>query len=420
MRSPHVVIHFERVRRQSSDAWKGSLATPQNNKFIWLDFVRGLSAIAVCASHLRAALVVDYTRLAHATLFQRAFYLATGLGHQAVMVFFVLSGFFVGGSVLRSGERFRPGNYAIARLSRLWIVLVPALLLTAVIDHFIARVAPGVLAGSFEPVWHSGPVSAAGYSASPLDFLANLVFLQTIVAPVFGTNGPLWSLANEFWYYVLFPLCAMTLGWALPKPSGARIALRIVLGALALGLLWLLPAGIVDAYPIWLLGLVAYFLAGRLATTGRRIALAAGLAAFAASLAYSKAVGLQDSLGVSSDLVIGVAFCLLCVALANMPAPRNPHSLFVRASRHMSAFSYSLYLVHFPLVAWIGASLYGANRMAPDIRGLAQFAAWLLVLLAAGVVFWWLFERQTDALRHAVTRWVKRDRVATGTLPTQT
>jgi peptidoglycan/LPS O-acetylase OafA/YrhL len=396
------------------------LATPQDTKFIWLDFVRGLSAIAVCASHLRAALFVDYSSLVNATLFQKAFYLATGLGHQAVMVFFVLSGFFVGGSVLRSGERFRPGNYAIARLSRLWIVLVPALLLTAIVDHLIAGVAPGVLAGGFEPIWHSGPVSAAEYSASPLNFLANLAFLQTIVAPVFGTNGPLWSLANEFWYYVLFPLCAMALGWALPKPHGARVALRIVLGALALGLLWLLPTGIVAAYPIWLLGLVAYFLTGRLAATARRLALAAGLAAFAASLAYSKAVGLQDSLGISADLMIGAAFCLLCVALANMPGPRDPHSLFVRTSRRMSAFSYSLYLVHFPLVAWIGAGLYGAHRMAPGAVGLAHFAGWLLVLLAAGIVFWWLFERRTDLVRHTVTRWVKRNPKVTATLPKQT
>ena len=34
----------------------------------------------------------------------------------------------------------------------------------------------------------------------------NAFFLQTIVGPTFGSNGPLWSLAYEWWYYVLFPL----------------------------------------------------------------------------------------------------------------------------------------------------------------------------------------------------------------------
>lgn len=30
--------------------------------------------------------------------------------------------------------------------------------------------------------------------------------------PIFGSNGPLWSLANEFWYYVLFSLAAFDIG----------------------------------------------------------------------------------------------------------------------------------------------------------------------------------------------------------------
>jgi hypothetical protein len=34
----------------------------------------------------------------------------------------------------------------------------------------------------------------------------NAFFLQTIAGPTFGSNGPLWSLAYEWWYYVLFPL----------------------------------------------------------------------------------------------------------------------------------------------------------------------------------------------------------------------
>jgi peptidoglycan/LPS O-acetylase OafA/YrhL len=29
-------------------------------------------------------------------------------------------------------------------------------------------------------------------------FLGNFLFLQSIVSPVFGSNGPLWSLSYEF------------------------------------------------------------------------------------------------------------------------------------------------------------------------------------------------------------------------------
>src|SRR5947208_15340259 len=63
-------------------------------------------------------------------------YFAGGLGRQAVVMFFVLSGFFIGWSVIgsiRSG-RWSWRGYIVRRLTRLGIVLLPALLLTAFWD----------------------------------------------------------------------------------------------------------------------------------------------------------------------------------------------------------------------------------------------------------------------------------------------
>ncbi len=375
-------------------------------KFIWLDLVRGLAALVVCAGHLRAALIVDYSRLETASVLQKLFYAVTGTGHQAVMVFFVLSGFFVGGSVLRNADRFSPGSYAMARLFRLWVVLLPALLLTAFVDGMLAMVAPDVLTGGFKAVWSSGPVSAATYSASWSTFLANLLFLQTIATPVFGTNGPLWSLANEFWYYVLFPLCAIAVGRVLPEGSGS-LATRLMSGALALWILWLLPREIVMSYPIWLLGLFVCLFAGRLSPAACRLTLAAGILAFAAALAYSKSTSLQAQWHLPADAAVGAGFCLLCIALANLPSSGKLPSAFVRLSHGTAAFSYSLYLVHFPLVAAIGAVVYRGERLAPDAMGMVHFFGWLVLLIAGGAAFWWLFERRTEEIRHWVLRLLK-------------
>lgn len=375
------------------------------SKFVWLDLIRGLSAIAVCASHLRAAMFVDYSSLGLPNLLSKVFYAATGLGHQAVIVFFVLSGFFVGGSVLRAGEKFRPGSYAIARLSRLWIVLVPALVLTALIDLVIGVFAPGVLTGAFQHLWNSGPVSAEEYSASLLNFFANVFFLQTVVAPVFGTNGPLWSLSNEFWYYVLFPLLALAFGRVGPAGGGiSRVMLRAALGAMALLLLVLLPSSITEAFPVWLLGLAVYFAAGNLSTFARRAALTIGLPGFAVMLGLSKLGYLRSIFGVSPDMMVGTAFCVLCIALAGATSLHDPRSSFVRISNRLSSFSYSLYLVHFPVVALIGATIYGSHRVEPSALAMLQFIGWMAVLVLVGIIFWWLFERNTDALRRWMTR----------------
>jgi peptidoglycan/LPS O-acetylase OafA/YrhL len=47
--------------------------------------------------HLRNAMLVDYAELVHPSIAIKIFYAITSFGHQAVMIFFVLSGYFVGG-----------------------------------------------------------------------------------------------------------------------------------------------------------------------------------------------------------------------------------------------------------------------------------------------------------------------------------
>jgi len=183
-----------------------------------LDLVRGVSALAVMLSHLRAFLLVDFGGVPAPGLFMKVFYFATGLGHQAVMVFFVLSGYFVGGSVLAGlrKESFRWGGYAAARLTRLWMVLLPALVLTLAADWVGQRANPGAYAGGLNHVFMSGPTPVEPAALGPLAFLGNLFFVQTVAVPVYGSNGPLWSLANEFWYYLLFPLFAVSI-WRLTR-----------------------------------------------------------------------------------------------------------------------------------------------------------------------------------------------------------
>src|ERR1700751_1049072 len=73
---------------------------------------------------------------------------------------------------------------------------------------------------------HSGPISLA-------TFFANLFFLQSLYAPVFGTNVPLWSLAYEAWYSALFPPAAIALGLVgEPNRLRMRVVSALMFGAL--------------------------------------------------------------------------------------------------------------------------------------------------------------------------------------------
>src|SRR4051794_10213043 len=97
-----------------------------------LNVLRAAAAITVCVGHVRAYLLKPLEGNDFGAI-TSVMYALTSLGHGAVMVFFVLSGYFVGGSVLRGQARgtFRWSTYLTARTLRLWLVLGPAPCLTA-------------------------------------------------------------------------------------------------------------------------------------------------------------------------------------------------------------------------------------------------------------------------------------------------
>lgn len=361
----------------------------------WFDVIRGLSALLVCAGHLRAVVMVDFAGIEHRALWHQAFYALTGLGHQAVMVFFVLSGFFVGGAVLKPG--FEVPAYVVARLSRLWVVLLPCLLITWALDAWTLQLAPSIMAGVHQAQWHSGP-QAGLYHAGALTMLGNVLFLQTVAVPIFGSNSPLWSLAYEFWYYVMFPLLAVGAGWA--AHGTGSMARALALGA-ALLLLMCLPRELVQGFAVWLMGVAVWwcthsapgwvrFMAQRL------IPLTTGL--FLAGLAYSKSTAWQAALGLNADLVLGALFSLWCLSLAG-PGPALS-GLSGRLAKRLSDLSYSLYLSHFPLLMLLAALFVAApDRLQPGWSALLAFAGALALLLGLGWLVWWLFERHTAQVR---------------------
>src|SRR5207302_8969523 len=81
-------------------------------------------------------------------------------------------------------------------------------------------------------------------------FLGNLLGLQTVCVPSFGSNGPLWSLANEWWYYCFFILLVAPFGgWKRPFAAWAAFAL----GSL---LLLVFPLKISLWFVIWGMGML--------------------------------------------------------------------------------------------------------------------------------------------------------------------
>jgi peptidoglycan/LPS O-acetylase OafA/YrhL len=66
----------------------------------FLNFSRWSAALLVLVNHARHLILVDLEEVKQQTLFVKALYFVTGLGHEAVVIFFVISGFLVGGVTL--------------------------------------------------------------------------------------------------------------------------------------------------------------------------------------------------------------------------------------------------------------------------------------------------------------------------------
>ena len=105
-----------------------------------LNLLRWVSALIVLLSHLRSIMFIDLPNVATPlNILWKLFYFITGFGHQAVIVFFILSGYLVGASILK---RARKNNLSfkeyliIDRGVRIYLVVIPALIITYILDLY--------------------------------------------------------------------------------------------------------------------------------------------------------------------------------------------------------------------------------------------------------------------------------------------
>jgi len=364
---------------------------------VHLDALRGFAAFSVLLGHWRDALFIDYPALAHHNPLLTTVYLVTGLGRQWVIVFFVLSGYLVGGSVLRSAGagRWSWRGYLTARFTRLYVVLLPALMLGGALDwagmHWLN--ADALYGG------HSGMQALHFDIHRTLTWrvlAGNALFLQTVYLPgghgfnipTFGTNGPLWSLSNEFWYYLAFPLLVLMIAQARPAWHRALFALALA------GWVWFCGAGIALLGIPWLMGApIGYlppFPASR--TWTRRLALAAVMAFLALTLSLGKLWHVEVM-----DYFIGIAVALLIWITLHCASGELP-GWYVRLSRRAAHSSYTLYLVHMPLLIFLKAAFH-LPRAQPGWQMLLVSLGVMAAILVYAQLVYQCFEKNTDRVR---------------------
>jgi peptidoglycan/LPS O-acetylase OafA/YrhL len=289
-------------------------------------------------------------------------------GQEAVIVFFLLSGF-----VIMASESGRVASdlagYALRRLIRIY----PLLLLSLLVSTLVA-LANQRLAGSF---------SWSGLAGTAFALQDDIVRKPgAIVSPYLG-NSPLWSLSYEIWFYALFPVvCALIrrMGYSQWLVSGISLIAFFLY-------LWIpnFACLILIYFPIWWLGAgLAYSLANGTTTVRTTLILQASIAGIAAlGVSYAELVKPSPQMAGFLWLMARhfLAALVLFQGLAALVHRKWSHdqTAFAFPLSYAASLSYGLYVLHFPLL--IDSGIYASW---PGLLG-----GFMLLLALC-----WLFDRQ--------------------------
>jgi peptidoglycan/LPS O-acetylase OafA/YrhL len=356
-----------------------------------LDMMRGVAALAVLFGHGRNLFFGSYPGR---QVMEPVRLHGLGIGDQAVIAFFVLSGYLIGNSVIRSMQNgvWSWRTYMKNRLTRLWVVLIPALLLTCTWDIW------GLHRFGATNIYLGGPGQTVvlGAVASRLTlpaFCGNLFFVQTILVPTFGSNVALWSLSYEFWFYILFPVLAtvvMKNNWV------DRLWFLIVTALILFFIGWPILGGFV----LWMLGIGVSFIPPTVSRLGKRLVLTVSVLVLMLSLGVTRAVSMPKF---PANLILASGFSGLLYAALNHRSGDAPR-MYIRVANWLSRSSYSLYLAHLPFLVFLAAMLRAPWRS--DIRHNILFGVAIMATLVYANLVYFGFEAHTSRVRKIVDRFV--------------
>jgi peptidoglycan/LPS O-acetylase OafA/YrhL len=308
---------------------------------IYLDLLRFLAAATVFIVH------ANYDRFTGGL---PIFWRLSNLANDAVMVFFVLSGFVIA-YVAHTKEKTLK-DYFVSRFARLYSVMLPALLLTVILDYLGSRIEYSLYDGWWfrtdNPIWR---LVANSFFINELWFMSIRPF----------SNGPFWSLGYEFWYYVIFA-AAYYLNKAARPLVVAAVALLVGPKILLLLPIWLIGVWTyfkvvrkpVNEYVGWFLsvGSILFYVIFR--NTGMpQLLLDWTVACLGSTFVHGE---LSWSKYFLSSYIVGALVAMHFIGFSAIATRLSKLIVFLgRPIRYLSGFTFSLYLFHYPLLQFFAA-----------------------------------------------------------------
>ncbi|MDV2482613.1 acyltransferase [Methanoculleus sp. Wushi-C6] len=325
-----------------------------------------------------------------------------------VVIFFILSGLLISNSVFSKlhlqGYSF--SAYFIDRFARIYSGLLPVLLLILIFDLTHLTLFPEHYR-SFDCIF-GYPIAIPFYHDFRVEnFVGSLLMLQHIPLPQFdigfgfGSGRSLWSLGLEWWLYLSF-------GWTVIGYPWLRNKKWLYLTIL--GILWTIPAAYLIFAPVlrnlvitWYSGVLITILLAMTNSASKKPVFIGLIVALSLWVAHLLLVT-QDPYDLAADLLTAAAVLCILIVLRNDRAIRSTkvHS----AVQFMADYSYTLYLIHMPIIIFVHALLAGVPEY------IVITSAFLASNAFSAFVAYYTEMRHKD-----LARWLKARMLKTGGYP---
>ncbi|HEX8035625.1 MAG TPA: acyltransferase [Ktedonobacterales bacterium] len=362
---------------------------PARIRLDYVDGLRALTALYVLLHHeWRQIWPYEFFRYPPALVLRLGGWL--NFGHFGVSAFIVISGFCLMLPVVQN-QGVLPGTLRQWFLRRAWRILPP----------YYAALGLSLLLGASLISKPTATIWDACLPVKGTDIVSHLLLLQDIVHPA-SINYVLWSIATEWHIYFIFPLLLVL--WRLAGPRAAAVVVTYV----SFGVYLLLYAIHFEAaFPDVVPQYVALFAFGMGAATivasppGTRKWLRESIRwefiAFAALVVVCVFLALfgkrGDAMYVYADYPIGLGVAALLVICGRGEKTPLRAILSFKPLCKIGAFSYSLYLIHAPLLQVMWQYVLHPLHTQDVTRYALLLVAGTPLIVGAAYLFHRLFER---------------------------
>lgn len=351
----------------------------QKEHFYWLDAIRFFAAFMVLFSHSRIPFFLAWGDLPiedkNTSTF--IFYTLGRLGHEAVIIFFVLSGFLVGGVGFKRifSNNFNTSSYFIDRSVRILLPLISAILFFVIVSILL------------------------GNHIDLITILGNLLSLQGVF--VNNLVAPFWSLSYEVWFYIFIGAIGFV---ASQNDYQKKLYGFIIFSIVAI----IFVSGLKAHYLlIWLMGAVSYL--SRPEKFNKWI-FSLSIIGFILFVALWQICKDSDSLSIPFkidnkeliEIIMSLFFCLFIQQVILIKPSNKLTKLIEIQFGKLACFSYTLYLCHPIIFLLIWEYIYDKGTYDISFINILKWISVMLIAMLGSYIIYLFAEKHTYRVKRII------------------